>query len=198
MKTRLLMALFFGILSANAQTTHNISWFTGANTSQQDKIINVGDTVKWTWTDAAPHDVQNTAGSSVETFNSGIMTGNGSTYSHTFTIVGNNDYFCGVHGAGSMNGRITVQNSNLGVDENGLKPFKIVSNPVKDLLVIELTQILDNGQVTIHDLLGKIVLTKAFDATQTLSINVSELNLGLYLISIESGDKKQTQRFIKN
>lgn len=196
MKTRLLIMLaFIGMLSANAQTTHNLNWFTGIG-SNVDLTIESGDTVKWTWTNPN-HTVQNVTGSSVETFDSGLLVPTGSTFEYTFTVVGANDYFCDVHGPASMSGTITVT-ENLGIDENGLKPFKIVSNPTNEMLVIELPQFMTNGELTIHDLLGKRVLTKTFDATQTLSINVSDLNLGLYLISIASGDKKQTQRFIKN
>lgn len=196
MKTRLLIMLtFIGMLNATAQTTHNLNWFAGIG-SNVDLTIESGDTVIWTWT-SPNHTVENMPGSSVETFNSGFFGPIGTTYSRTFTVIGANDYFCGVHGVSSMSGTITVT-ENLGIDENGLKPFKIVSNPTSEMLVIELPQFMTNGELTIHNLLGKRVVTKTFDATQTLNINVSELNLGLYLVSIASGDRKQTQRFIKN
>lgn len=137
MKTRLLIVLaFVGMLNINAQTTHNLNWFTGIG-SNVDLTIESGDTVKWTWTDPN-HTVENVPGNSVETFDSGFLGSTGSTYSHTFTVVGANDYFCDVHGPASMSGTITVT-QNLGIDENGLKPFKIISNPATDLLVIELT-----------------------------------------------------------
>ncbi len=196
MKTRLLMMLtFIAMLNATAQTTHNLNWFMGIGTNV-DLTIESGDTVIWTWTSQS-HTVENVPGSSVETFDSGFLAPVGSTFEYTFTVVGANDYFCGIHGPASMSGTITVT-ENLGIDENGLKAFKIVSNPTSEMLVIELPQFMTNGELTIHNLLGKRVVTKTFDATQTMSINVSELNAGLYFISIASGDKKQTQRFIKN
>jgi hypothetical protein len=196
MKTRLLIMLtFIGMLSANAQETHNLNWFTGIG-SNVDLTIESGDTVIWTWTNPN-HTVENVPGSSVETFDSGFLGPSGSTFSHTFTAIGANDYFCDVHGAASMSGTITVT-ENLGVDENELKLFTIVSNPATDLLVVELPQVLTNIKLTIHDVLGKNVFTKTFNENQTINVNVSEFYQGVYLISIESENKKQTQRFIKN
>ncbi len=196
MKTRLLIVLtFLGILSTTAQTTHNLNWFAGIG-SNVDLTIESGDTVIWTWTSPS-HTVESVPGSSVETFNSGVIGPIGSTFSHTFTVIGANDYLCGVHGAASMSGTITVT-ENLGVGENQLKLFNITSNPATDLLSIELPQALSNGQLTIHDVLGKSVLIETFNANQTINVNVSDLSQGLYLITLESGDKKQTQRFIKN
>jgi hypothetical protein len=195
MKTRLLIMLtFIGMLNVNAQTTHNLDWFAGIG-SNVDLTIETGDTVIWTWT-SSNHTVENVPGSSVETFDSGFLAPSGSTFSHTFTVIGDNDYLCGIHGAASMSGTITVT-ENLGVGENELKLFNIVSNPVTDLLIVELPQILTNAKLSIHDLLGKTVFTQTVNETQTIDVNISNLNQGLYLISIESDNKKQTLRFIK-
>ncbi len=196
MKKQLLIAFtFLGILTVSAQTTHNLDWFAGIG-SNVDLTIETGDTVIWTWT-SPNHTVENDpSGSSVETFNSGVLAPNGSTFSHTFTVVGSNDYYCGIHGAASMSGTITVEDI-LGVDENELKLFTIVSNPVTDMLVVEFPQVLTGVKLTIHDLLGKNVFNQTFNENQTINVNVSEFNRGLYLISIESENKKQTQRFIK-
>lgn len=71
-----------------------------------DATINVGDTVTWTWADALPHTAESTGGT--ETFDSGLISGLGMQFSHTFTAVGSTDYICGVHGGGTMGGTITV------------------------------------------------------------------------------------------
>ncbi|OBX27255.1 putative secreted protein (Por secretion system target) [Gelidibacter algens] len=196
MRTKLLtMLTFFGVLCANAQTTYNLNWFTGIGPNV-DLTIETGDTVIWTWTNPN-HTVENNPGNSVETFSSGFLGPVGSTFSHTFTVIGANDYLCSIHGTASMSGTITVT-SNLGVDESELKIFNIVSNPATDMLVIELPQSINNGQLSIHDLQGKSIHSLPFNEKQSISINVSDFNVGLYLISIESGSQKQTQRFIKN
>ena len=94
MKQTLLILMCLSLWTLNAQTTHNLDWEIGANGPEMDLTIDVGDTVVWTWTDAIPHTVENVVGNSVETFNSGVLTGLGQTFSFTFNSVGVNDYFC--------------------------------------------------------------------------------------------------------
>lgn len=78
-----------------------------------DPVINVGDTVRWTWMGGF-HDVTSVAGDS-ETFASDTMFVVGSTFEHTFTQPGVHWYYCSVHGfdngngtSGGMSGTITV------------------------------------------------------------------------------------------
>ena len=196
MKTKLYFLIAsIVMLSANAQTTHHLDWAMGMGTNVDLTIVS-GDTVMWTWT-SPNHTVENTPGSSVETFNSGFLGPVGSTYSYTFTVVGDNHYFCGVHGAGNMSGTITVE-ENLGIGESGERFFKINSNPATETLTIGFAQNLSNGQLTMYDLLGKQILVKDFSNLQLLEVNISSFERGLYLISIESEGRKQTERFIKN
>tara|TARA_R110000796_G_scaffold116524_7_gene229090 strand:+ start:792 stop:998 length:207 start_codon:yes stop_codon:yes gene_type:complete len=58
---------------------HNLDWFAGIG-SNVDLTITAGDTVIWTWI-SPTHTVENIDGSSVETFNSGFLGPNGSTFS---------------------------------------------------------------------------------------------------------------------
>jgi plastocyanin len=115
MKTALLMLLFFGVLSTNAQTTHNLNWFNGITPENASLTIETGDTVIWTWT-SPNHTVESVAGSVEEPFTSGILGPIGSTYSHTFTVAGTNNYICGIHP--SMMGTITVEDSSAGTTHN--------------------------------------------------------------------------------
>jgi hypothetical protein len=195
MKTRLLILLCLGIFSVNAQTTHNLDWFTNIGTNV-DLTITSGDTVIWTWTNPN-HTVENDVSNSVETFNSGFLGATGSTYEYTFTVVGVNDYFCGVHGAASMSGTITVE-ENLGIGDETLKRFNIITNPVNQNINISLPQNLLDGKITIYDLLGKKIITNSFKNSTNISLDVSALNSGLYILTIESNGVSQTQRFIKN
>ena len=68
--------------------------------------ISVGDTVRWTWTDALPHQAISSSGPT--SFDSGIFAGLGETFSYTFNEVGEWTYLCGVHGPAAMGGTITV------------------------------------------------------------------------------------------
>ncbi len=195
MKTKLLLLIFLGIFSAKAQTTHNLDWERDIG-SNVDLTIITGDTVIWTWIDNN-HTVENDpTGTSVETFDSGFLGPTGSTFSHTFTIVGSNDYYCGIHGAASMSGTITVED-NLSIEDAFFKNFKILQNPVTTILELEFPQNINEGQIIIYDLLGKQAITNEFKNSNNKLIDVSPLKSGLYIISIESNGVSQTKRFIK-
>ncbi len=196
MKTKLLLLTFLGFFAANAQTTHNLDWFMGIG-SNVDLTIDQGDTVIWTWGDSAPHTVQNEVGNSVETFNSGVITGMGETYSYTFTVVGDNDYFCGIHGAGSMSGTITVMEV-LGVEENKLNKISVYPNPASSTINLVLPKNMQTGQITAYDVLGKLIYTQEFESEDNIAINILNWNTGSYFLKVISGENMQTERFIKN
>ena len=196
MKRKLLiMALTLGFFYLNAQTTYNLDWFTGIG-EDVDLTIESGDTVIWTWT-SANHTVENVPGSSVETFNSGLLGPLGSTFSYTFTVVGTNDYFCGVHGASSMSGTITVEDA-LSIDEESISSFSITQNPVDSNLNLQLSKTISEGQIIIYNLLGKAIRAEKMTNLDYISLDVSAVKSGLYLISVVSENGKETKRFIKN
>jgi len=195
MKTRLLIVMLFGVLIGNAQTTHNLNWFAGIGSSV-DLKIDVGDTVKWTWTDALPHTVTNDVGST-EVFNSGTQTGIGQTFSWTFTVQGANDYFCQIHGAANMSGTITV-NPPLGIDDVLLKNFKMSPNPARSTLQLQIPEGLDNIKVRVYDILGKQVYTaRISNVVIDSEINISKWNVGIYFVKVSSDHGTNTKRFIK-
>ncbi len=196
MKTKLLLLALFGIFATNAQTTYNLDWFMGIGTNV-DLTIDQGDTVIWTWGDTAPHTVENSVGNSVETFSSGVITGMGQTYSYTFTVVGANDYLCGVHGPASMSGTITV-NEVLGVDENELNKINISPNPSSSFISLQLPKNMNQGQISVYDMLGKKLYSQEFTTEGSHSIDISKWNSGIYFLKVSSGERVQTERFIKN
>ncbi|MCB0434226.1 MAG: T9SS type A sorting domain-containing protein [Mangrovimonas sp.] len=195
MKTRLLSLFFLGAITLNAQTTYNLDWFAGVG-SNVDLTIQTGDTVTWTWT-SPNHTVENDpSGSSVETFNSGFLGPTGSTFSHTFTVIGSNDYYCGIHGAASMSGTITVEA--LSVDEFTLKNFKISPNPVIDKITLELPERITEATIEVYDILGKRVYAERLEnLTSHPEINVLSWNKGIYLVKVASGNSVETKKFVK-
>lgn len=76
-------------------------WDTGS-TLANDLIIQVLDTVRWTWADLALHTVTALDGS----FDSGLPVSAPFVFEHQFTIAGVFEYQCTVHD--SMGGSITV------------------------------------------------------------------------------------------
>jgi len=77
-----------------------------------DTPISAGDTVTWNWVGSLPHTVTQCDATFTTCpppggFDSGTMTGAGSTFSETFNAPGTFPYQCNVHGAG-MRGRVVV------------------------------------------------------------------------------------------
>jgi hypothetical protein len=191
MKIKLLFLLLFGIFSVNAQITHDLNWQFGALSPTTDLTIDINDTVRWTWNDAFSHTVQNDAGST-ETFNSGVMTGNGLTFSYTFDVLGTNPYLCGVHGAGSMSGTITVQT--LGIEDFSLKGFSISPNPASYKITLQIPEGLINVKVEVFDVLGKEIYDNVFTEAP---INISDWSNGVYFVRVSLDKAVHTKRFIK-
>ena len=196
MKTNLLFLLFAGLISVNAQTTHDLNWERDMGPNV-DVTIEAGDTVRWTWIDNN-HTVENDpAGTSVETFNSGFIGAAGSTYSFTFTNIGTNDYYCSVHGAASMSGTITVEPA-LSVDEfNAVNnSFSLSPNPVSSNLILKLPNSFKSGTIAFYDMLGRQIISIASNDNSPINLDVSDFNKGIYLIKVKSNNVEQTKRLI--
>ncbi|WP_405727782.1 cupredoxin family copper-binding protein [Streptomyces sp. NBC_01537] len=77
--------------------------------AQKSLTVKVGDTVKWTNEDTAPHTVTTTSGPA--SFDSGNLS-KGQSFSYTFTKAGTYDYYCAVHP--DMTAKITVVDDSSG------------------------------------------------------------------------------------
>jgi plastocyanin len=79
--------------------------------------VHVGDTVHWVWQDSDHTVTSGTVDSADGAFcspsdvncGSGVTSGGGATYDHTFATAGTFPYFCQVHGSRGMTGTIRVQ-----------------------------------------------------------------------------------------
>lgn len=195
MKTNLLMMLFFGICTLQAQTTHDLDWERDFTSPQSDLTIETGDTVRWTWTDDLPHTVENDTGST-ETFNSGTITGLGQTYSYTFTVEGVNPYFCGIHGAGNMSGTINVVDQ-LSVDEFAASKLLMFPNPVSTELQIQLPNNFNEGTITIFSVSGKQLFGQFVkNDIKDVTLDLSQFKSGMYFIKYQFGEHIETKRLV--
>ena len=189
MKIKLLALIFLGIFYSEAQTTHELDWDTGVGTSL-DLDIDVGDTVRWTWTDSFNHSVLSSSGSEGG-FDSGFQQGINLTYEKTFMQVGANPYICGVHTL-TMGGTITVQT--LGVEDFSLKSFLIKPNPSSLNLNIELPNNITDAKVEVYDVLGKQIYNKEITKTP---IDITDWTRGVYLVRVSTSNATHTKRFVK-
>jgi plastocyanin len=203
MEKNLLFIFFLNILvCANAQTeTYNIDWSFGSNPSatgdaNSNRTIEEGDTVIWNWYASGSHNVVSDA-SATESFASELM-GQGSTFSHTFTQVGINDYVCTPH-SGSMFGTITVvPEGTLNTSDFTLsETFNIYPNPASDVLYMKYE---GNNQtvlsVSIFNALGQKVKQFQGEFNIEKPVNVSEFDIGLYYVKILQNDKSITKKIL--
>ena len=88
----------------------------GFSFSPANLMINVGDTVRWTWSTSGHNVVSGTGGNADGRFCSpsdggcdhAPLSNAGATYQHTFTTAGTFPYFCAVHVSFGMTGTIKV------------------------------------------------------------------------------------------
>lgn len=203
MKKYLLFSLVVSVVKfGNAQTdTYFIDWSFGSNPSatgaaNSNRTIEEGDTVTWNWYASGNHNLVSQAGST-ESFSSSLQ-GPGSTFSYTFTQVGTNDYVCVPH-SGNMFGAITVvPEGTLNTQEfSAIETVALYPNPASDILNLNFDRALsDNLELTFYSTLGKKVKSIKDLNPSRPTIDISDLNTGLYLLRIEDGNKAVTKRLI--
>lgn len=77
---------------------------------------------------------------------------------------------------------------------SGDNDFVIFPNPTKDLLNVSNLNNFDIKNISITDINGRVVKNQVGSSTQ---INVSDLNAGVYFVTIEVAEGKSTKKFIK-
>ena len=89
----------------------------------------------------------------------------------------------------------TVQPA-LGIKENALANFSVYPNPTKGLLNIHLNGNLDGKTtLTLFDIQGRNILTKQA-SSDSETLNIDNLQNGVYLLSIENGNQKATKKIV--
>jgi len=189
-----LKLLFFTLLTnyAISQTTHELNW--GMSSTNQQITIDVGDSVTWTWGNGT-HNLRSTGG--VENFDSGYFTGPGAQFTYTFTMPGITTYICDPH-PNSMYGAVTVLGTASTNEINNFE-FEIYPNPVIDIVNLTFENNFENMiKVEIYDALGRLSFTQNKFSTQNkLSLNISELERGIYIMKLYNNNKISVKRIIK-
>ncbi len=94
---------------------------------------------------------------------------------------------------------INVGSISVGIAETNTTPyFNVFPNPANDFLTVHLTTPL-NTVVSVSDILGQEVISQKISGTQNnFQLNTSELNTGIYFITLQSGKITSTQKIIIN
>jgi plastocyanin len=113
-----LLLLNISRASAATNTLQIFNFGFGTNSVHVDPTINLGDTVTWVWASGGvPHSTTAAPGQ-LESWDSGVQSSVGFTFSHTFSNLGAYNYYCMVHGSSTgcrgvaspfgMTGTVTV------------------------------------------------------------------------------------------
>ena len=123
------------------------------------------------------------------------------TLSFTPTTSGN--YFIGFHNNTPAFTRATNVNyvfidslsvtSALSNDSFSVSNFDIYPNPTSNVLNISNTNNIEINNISVSDLNGRVIK----NVNGVTSINVSDLNAGVYFVTIETTEGKSTKKFIK-
>lgn len=193
MKTTLLLIFALACCSLQAQQTFDITWMIGISNDDASVTLDVGDTVVWTWGDAQPHSVTSTDPDAPADFESGVLSGMGTTYEYTFTEAAVIDYACGVHPA--MTGTLTIEEI-LSVEEKFIKNLKYYPNPVTDKFHIQ--SLFPLSAFEVYDLQGRLIVNGELTGNIGV-IDSSAFNEGVYFIALESvNGERATFKIVKN
>lgn len=188
----LALALIINVsASLKAQTTYNLDWALNINGAAASLTIEPGDTVEWTWVDNLQHNVASTA-TAQESFNSGLIQGQGSTWSYTFTEVGVNNYVCTPHSS-SMFGAITVEEA-LSIDDKFAR--NIVYTLAQSTNRLRIQSLMPIDELVIYNLLG-VPQIRVSVRDQFTEIDMSALVSGVYLVKATSQKAQTTFKVVK-
>jgi hypothetical protein len=84
--------------------------------------------------------------------------------------------------------------STMGIDEASAG-FNIYPNPVQDKLYIEAEAVIE--EVVVYDVYGRRQVTETPSHQGNLSVDVSDLNSGVYFVQIKTVEGNITKRFVK-
>lgn len=197
MRRRLLTIIFsFTVCFLFSQTTHKLDWSEAVGTNL-NLTIEKGDTVTWIWT-SPNHTIENKK-ESTETFDSGFLNPVGSTFSHTFTLLGKNPYYCGINGAKSMSGTITVIDKlpNNGTKTKQTSDIAILQNPITTTLTIKFSKLNPSVQLDVFNVLGKRVYTTNVSNRNILTVDTNSWKSGVYLVKIATAQGSTIKRVVK-
>ena len=84
----------------------------------------------------------------------------------------------------------------LGVSDVKSRSFSIYPNPSVSELNITMNQADSKTNVTVYNILGKQILSQQLTGF-TSKINISQWNVGVYLVKVTNDSGTQTKRFVK-
>ena len=115
----------------------------------------------------------------------------------SYTATANGDYAVIVSNNGCSDTSVCYTVAGVGIIENDFgNGFLLYPNPTGGNFSIDLGETYNTVTITIMDLNGKLIQQKTHSESQLLNLKIGE-PAGVYLLKIESGDKKAVIRLVK-
>ena len=104
-------------------------------------------------------------------------------------------------GSGCVNAMLALQEIEnyediTGVNDNYMTDANVYPNPVKDRLYIETSTLIQS--IEVYDVYGRLQVTKTPSHQSDLSVDVSDLNSGIYFVKVKTEEGNIVKRIIKN
>jgi plastocyanin len=182
-----------------SQTTHDVT-VQNFSFSPQSLTITVGDIVRWT-NISGTHNVK----ADDNSFTSGAAAPAPWEFTHTFTAVGNNPYYCEPHQGMGMTGTIIVQNP-VGVSDDELIAEKFdlkqnFPNPFNPSTRINYAiPIASFVNLKVYDIIGNEIAVLVNEEKQAgvynVKFNAAGLSSGMYLYRLQTESFVETKKMI--
>ena len=115
----------------------------------------------------------------------------------SFTAISNGSYAVELTENGCVDTSLCVAITTVGIIENSFgNNLLVYPNPTNGYFSIDLGAIYSNSQVIITDMSGKLIDSKNIPQSQVLNLSIKEPT-GIYIVSIQAGDKKAVIRLVK-
>ena len=115
----------------------------------------------------------------------------------SFTAIANGNYAVELTENGCIDTSACVNISTVGIIENNFgNSLSLYPNPTSGNFSIDLGGMYENSFISISDVTGRLLESKTFTQSQILNLSIKE-PAGIYIVSIQAGDKKAVIRLVK-
>ena len=126
---------------------------------------------------------------------------NGQNSSGTWTLTVLDPYNADGGTIDSWSLNICTMASPLGLVDNSLANFTLFPNPNNGNFTVQFDSNSNNDiAISVHDMRGRLILNNAYNNTGLISqiVQLDNLQAGVYLVTVQDGDKKVVKRIVKN
>ena len=199
------------ITACNSYTWINGVTYTSSNNTATDTLINAAgcdsvvtlnltiNTVDVSVTDSSSILTANATSANYQWLDCGnnfaVIAGENN---QSFTATANGNYAVEVTQNSCTDTSACVNVSNMGIVKNDFgNQLVVYPNPNTGNFAVDLGKIYENTKILITDLSGKLVYSTTLTQAQTITISIEKVPAGVYLVSINSGEKKAIIKLIK-